>query len=65
MEKKQWQTPQLISLVRRDPQEAVLVVCKTWTDAAGSVPSTGFAGCNEPWPGVPDGCQACSTWNDS
>ena len=30
-EKKQWQTPALIVLLRRQPQESVLELCKTWT----------------------------------
>jgi hypothetical protein len=39
-EKKAWQKPELIVLVRSKPEEAVLVVCKT--------PNSKFMGPNDP-----------------
>jgi hypothetical protein len=65
LEKKQWQTPQLISLVRRDPQEAVLVVCKTLFGGGGSDPSDWYAGCLTTWPDNPSMCQPCYEEFDS
>jgi hypothetical protein len=34
-EKKQWQQPHLIVLVRNEPQESVLLACKSSTAAVG------------------------------
>jgi len=34
-EKKKWDAPQLLVLVRRNPQEAVLTGCKTATTGSG------------------------------
>jgi hypothetical protein len=45
---KAWVTPQLIVLVRNNPQEAVLDACKgSPALAAGVVPSDDFSGCRQ------------------
>ena len=47
---KTWQTPKLIVLVRNDPQEAVLSVCKAGTGpvlAAAVEPSAYYLGCTQ------------------
>jgi hypothetical protein len=59
LEKKPWQKPQLVSLVRRDPQEAVLDVCKASLGAASGDPSTSYTGCSQPWPDGPTDCIYC------
>ena len=46
---KTWETPKLIVLVRNNPQEVVLDICKGGPVlAAGPVPSDTFMGCQEP-----------------
>ena len=44
IEKKQWTKPELIALVRSNPEEAVLITCKVSSAPAG--PVTGFAVCD-------------------
>lgn len=58
MAKKQWQAPKLISLVRHDPQEAVLSACKTYI--AGGTGSQGVdSGCWYHFDG-PSSCGNCA-----
>ncbi len=44
-DKKRWQTPQLVVLVRTRPEEAVLVNCKTGNDIIPGHPATDSQGC--------------------
>ena len=58
---KTWETPKLIVLVRNNPQEVVLDICKAGTAglAAGPVPSDIFMGCQEPPPTAQVECLDC------
>jgi hypothetical protein len=64
--KKTWETPQLIVLVRNNPQEAVLSLCKgTPSPAAAGTPvspTTNYYGCMQPFDmaNTPV-CMDCST----
>ncbi len=44
--KKEWVTPELIVLVRSNPEEAVLETCKHGTTIPDSGPATNFRDCN-------------------
>ena len=44
--KQPWSTPQLVELARSDPQEAVLIACKSALVKTG--PQTQEAGCQHP-----------------
>jgi len=60
MEKRQWQKPRLMTLVRRNPEEAVLTACKT-VAAGGASPSTLNFGCYQLWTSGPfTDCGQCS-----
>jgi hypothetical protein len=55
--KKAWVTPELIVLVRNNPEEAVLVACK-W-DIVGN-PASGRGTCSTLAPG-PSDCMDCTS----
>jgi len=46
--RKVWQKPELIVLVRSKPEEAVLGSCKRATSTWGSVPGAAYAQCQTP-----------------
>ncbi len=54
MAKKNWIVPELLVLVRSDPQEAVLVACKTYFAPAG--PNNGLGSCAT---FTPESCPLC------
>jgi len=57
---KTWETPKLIVLVRNNPQETVLDICKgSPALAAGPVPSDIYMGCKEPTPTAQVLCLDC------
>jgi hypothetical protein len=60
-EKKLWQKPGLIVLVRSQPEEAVLATCKY---SSKSGPSTGYNGC-QTYYFIACGIPACSTQHNS
>jgi hypothetical protein len=55
MDEQTWQKPELISLTRSEPQEAVLTACK-YGDVPGD-PTAYYFGCTQP--GAL--CMACDT----
>ena len=61
---KTWETPKLIVLVRNNPAEAVLSVCKG--DSTAIFPTSYFAGCTQynVMANLPT-CANCSTVNVS
>jgi|PlaIllAssembly_1097288.scaffolds.fasta_scaffold2900200_1 hypothetical protein len=59
MDKKSWQKPELISLTRCNPEEAVLDTCK-YTMLSGD-PGTNCTGCLE----VSNVCEECSRYQES
>lgn len=66
---KTWTTPKLIALVRNDPQEAVLSVCKGNPVLAAGVPlepATSFTGCMQlqAIANIPQ-CMTCSSTSTS
>ena len=61
---KTWETPKLIVLVRNNPQEAVLVLCKGDVGAliAGTNPGVYYTGCTYlPAMANTPSCMDCST----
>jgi hypothetical protein len=52
--KKTWVPPELIVLVRSNPEESVLFACKS---GAGGGPASGFSICADELPG----CTGCSS----
>jgi hypothetical protein len=57
---KKWETPQLVVLVRREPDEVVLSGCKTGRRSIGTRAPTGHYGSCTHW----DGEGACSDCRD-
>ena len=57
MEKKRWATPELIVLLRSNPEEAVLETCKYSSNPTG--PVTGNVGCNN------EICEDCIAYSAS
>jgi hypothetical protein len=61
---KTWEKPTLIVLVRSEPQEAIMTVCKTPPEIQGFGAESAFNACLR----VPDdgvGCASCSQAPDS
>jgi hypothetical protein len=56
MEKKTWTEPELIVLVRSNPEEAVLTACKTELPSGGNVVLA--SGCGNPGGGY---CGQCTS----
>jgi len=54
MEKEVWTTPTLVTLARGEPQEAILLVCKSGTQVTG--PNGYFSACA---PGSQEMCMTC------
>ena len=59
--KKKWQKPELVVLLRGEPNEAVLTGCKL--KESGSGPNPFFDGCKLEQTGAPDDCARCFSWN--
>lgn len=66
--KKTWESPKLIILVRNNPQEAVLSVCKGYlTDDVGAAangvsPQSYYGTCTyQPAANIPNGCMTCQS----
>jgi len=61
--KKYWEKPSLVILFRGDPQEAVLLGCKTTHEGttAPSGPASAWSGCSAP----AGGCVGCELSNPS
>jgi hypothetical protein len=57
--KKEWKTPELIVLVRSNPEEAVLTACKNSTVSSGT--SDWFANCSY----GPGTCKDCAALTSS
>jgi hypothetical protein len=57
---KQWQTPELTTLVRSNPEEAVLTGCKVYMSTSG--PSSTQGDC---YSGNQSNCGACSDRSSS
>lgn len=56
---KTWEKPTLIVLVRSEPQESILTVCKTPAEIQGVGAESAFNACFRPE------CSACSETPDS
>ena len=57
---KTWQRPQLIVLVRSEPEEAILQTCKGYQ--VGAIPMSGYDGCGE---GTEPVCVTCTVYSTS
>jgi hypothetical protein len=62
MEKKTWIEPKLIVLVRSNPEEAVLIICKTISSAPGPTTSTSNCAVTSRGPAL---CASCELNGDS
>lgn len=58
MEKKSWETPQLIVLVRSKPEEAVLLTCKGGSPGG---PGNQFGNCEEFGEAICHSCDSIAT----
>ena len=56
MEKKIWTTPTLVTLVRGEPQEAILTACKSATVGGGPYGCYGNCATNN----IAEACVTCS-----
>ncbi len=55
---KLWVQPELIVLVRKKPEEGILLTCKGLTKFGGLSPNENYWGCGQPWSSCTEMCSA-------